>query len=186
MLWLARSPAGIGHKVEGIIVTGDSAGGALAAACAQRAAETGNSPVLALASFYGALDMNAEGGSMAEFGQGYLLDAGMYDGMLQAYFPDASLRASVEASPLNWDQWAKHPPALIYACEYDPLRDQSRAYAAKLAQAGVAVRYRESKGHIHGSVGLRGIMPSGHDDLLACCADLMSLVAEARVLRAHG
>jgi acetyl esterase len=186
MLWLAGSPAEIGHKVEGIILAGDSAGGALAAACAQRAAERANSPVLALCSFYGALDMNAEGGSMAEFAQGYLLEAGGYDGMLTAYFPDPSHRASVEASPLNWDQWAKHPPALIYACEYDPLRDQSRAYAARLALAGVAVRYRESKGHIHGSVGLRQVMPSGHDDLIACCADLVSLVEEARILRAHG
>ena len=52
-------------------------------------------------------------------------------------------------------------------------------------QAGVAVRYRESKGHIHGSVGLRQVMPSGHDDLVACCADLVSLVEEARGLRAH-
>ncbi len=183
LLWLQKSPSEIGHEVEGIILAGDSAGGALAAACAQRSAEGDNSSVLALCSFYGALDMNAEGGSMAEFGQGYLLEAGGYGGMLAAYFPDAALRSSVEASPLNWDQWEKHPPALIYACEYDPLRDQSRAYAAKLAQAGVAVRYRESKGHIHGSVGLRQVMPSGHDDLTACCADLVSLVEEARTLR---
>ena len=185
MLWLARSPAEIGHEVEGFILAGDSAGGALAAACTQRAAEDGNAQVLALCSFYGALDMNAEGGSMAEFAQGYLLEAEGYGGMLMAYFPDAALRSSVEASPLHWDQWEKHPPALIYACEFDPLRDQSRAYAAKLVKAGVAVRYRESKGHIHGSVGLRQVMPSGHDDLIACCADLVSLVEEARSLRAQ-
>lgn len=184
MQWLGASPAELGFPVDGIIPIGDSAGATIAAACVQQAAERGTPDILALGSFYAPFEIDAQGGSIEAFAEGYLLTVAMYEGMRQAYFQAPGDRGTVLASPIFWDGFDKHPPALIYACEYDPLRDQSRAYAAKLAQHGVSVRYREGKGHIHGSVTLRAIIPSGQDELVACCADLMSLVAEARARRA--
>ena len=42
------------------------------------------------------------------------------------------------------------PPTLLITAGLDPLRDQGRAYAAKLIEAGVPTTYREARGTIHG------------------------------------
>ena len=181
MAWLAGSPEEVG-PVAGLVLAGDSAGGTLATACVHHAMRGGDVKILALASFYATFDMNAAGGSMDEFATGYLLTSEMLEGFRQAYFRSAEDRASPEASPLLVEDLTGHPPALVFACEFDPLRDGSRTYAARLAEQGVSVRYREAKGHIHGCVTLRTAIPSGAADLTGCLSDLVSLVAETRRL----
>jgi acetyl esterase len=50
------------------------------------------------------------------------------------------------------------PPALIIAAEYDALRDEARAYAERLAAAGVATRYVCTQGVVHGFLQMRGLV----------------------------
>src|SRR5215213_11734668 len=76
--------------------------------------------------------------------------------------------------------WAGQPPALVFTCGLDPLRDQGRAYAAKLIQHGVPTRFREATGQIHGCFTLRQAIPSAQRDLLGCLADLGALIREAQ------
>ena len=83
------------------------------------------------------------------------------------------------ASPLLATSLAGQPPALVYTCSLDPLRDQGRAYAVKLIAAGVPTVYREAEGQIHGSITLRGALPSAHADLLGNLAALKLMIAEA-------
>jgi acetyl esterase len=177
--WLARSPAEIGHPVTGVIPAGDSAGGNLAAVISQELTGKMTVPILAQWLIYPGVDMKADTGSMVEFGEGFLLTAA---GM--AWFTDHYMGPTPDlmhpwASPLHTESLAGQPSTLVFTCGLDPLRDQGRAYAAKLVAAGVRTIFREAAGQIHGSVTLRGAIPSAQDDLHANLRDLRTLIDEA-------
>jgi acetyl esterase len=59
----------------------------------------------------------------------------------------------------------------------DPLRDQGRAYGAKLVEAGVRTTFLEAAGTLHGFAGFRKLIPSAQHDLVGALA-----VARAMIL----
>ena len=178
--WLAASPPEIGHAVTGVIPAGDSAGGNLAAVISLELNGTLAVPILAQWLIYPGVDMTATTGSMQEFAEGYLLTAASMEWFTAHYMgPDADLTHNW-ASPLHVESLAGQPATLVFTCGLDPLRDQGRAYAAKLISAGVRTIFREAPGQIHGSVTLRGAIPSAQDDLHANLRDLRILIDEAQ------
>jgi acetyl esterase len=60
--------------------------------------------------------------------------------------------AFTAASPLQNTDFSKLPPALIMTANYDPLRDEGKAYAEKLASAGVETVYKNYE-NVHGFFG---------------------------------
>jgi acetyl esterase len=64
------------------------------------------------------------------------------------------------ASPLHAEDLSGLPPALILTCGYDPLRDDGRAYAARLTEAGVPVRHIHLDGHVHPSFAFTRLVAS--------------------------
>ncbi|WP_243450505.1 alpha/beta hydrolase [Sandarakinorhabdus glacialis] len=177
--WVASSPAEIGHPVTGVIPAGDSAGGNLAAAISLETHGTLAAPILAQWLIYPATDMSATTGSMAEFADGYLLTAAGMEYFNGHYMPEGADITHVWASPINAASLAGQPATLVFTCGLDPLRDQGRAYAAKLIAAGVRTIFREADGQIHGCITLRAAIPSAQDDLHACLTDLRILINEA-------
>ena len=176
--WVAGSPAEIGHPVSGLVPAGDSAGGNLAAVVSQVQHGTLPVPILAQWLIYPGVDMTASTGSMVDFADGYLLTAGTMTWFMDHYLGQQD-RAHPRASPLFAESLAGQPPALVYTCSLDPLRDQGRAYAAKLIAAGVRTIFREAEGQIHGSLTLRGAVPSAQDDLHKNLRALKLLIDEA-------
>jgi acetyl esterase len=176
--WVAGNPAEIGHKVTGLIPAGDSAGGNLAAVISLEQHGKLPVPILAQWLIYPGVDMTANTGSMVDFADGFLLTRGGMEWFMAHYLgtQDPTHRW---ASPLLVDSVAGQPPTLVYTCSLDPLRDQGRAYAAKLVAAGVKTVFREAEGQIHGSVTLRGGIPSAQDDLHKNLHALKQLIAEA-------
>jgi acetyl esterase len=167
--WIATSPAELGLQVTGLIPAGDSAGGNLAAVTSLALRDDpADVPVVAQWLIYPATNMSAEGGSMAEFDEGYLLEAATMEWFGNHYAGDET---DWRLSPVLKDT-AGLPPTMLIAAGLDPLRDQGRIYAGKLIAAGVHTVYHEASGNIHGFANLRQIIPSAHDDVMACLAAL--------------
>ncbi|MBW6526146.1 alpha/beta hydrolase [Sphingomonas sp. RHCKR7] len=181
--WVASAPEALGRGVTSLVLSGDSAGGNLtiivAAALRDRPAAV---PVIVQAPLYPATDASRPYASFDAFADGYLLTR---EGMI--WFNDhyAGDPRHPRFSPLLGDV-AGLPRAVIVTAGLDPIRDQGRAYAAALAQAGVAVSFREAQGNIHGFITLRRAIPSSQGDVAGFLTAVRAAVSEAegeRVLR---
>jgi len=127
-------------------VAGDSAGAGLAAAVCQLARDRGPRIAFQLL-ICPILDVAAESASRMELAEGYFLNRATLERDLDLYAPPD--RADPRVSPLRADDLAGLPPAFIHTAEFDPFRDEGRAYASRLAEAGVAVSDVCHEGMIH-------------------------------------
>jgi len=174
--WVAGSPAELGRKVTSLIVCGDSAGGNLAIVTAMALRDTpATVPVIAQFPIYPATDMSKPYPSYEQFADGFLLTRESMEWFDTSYRAEAS---HIRTSPLLGDL-AGMPPAVVMTASLDPIRDQGRAYAGALAEAGVPVVFREAKGNIHGFVTIRQAMPSSQGDVAGALAALKTVIAEA-------
>ena len=145
----------------GLILSGDSAGGNLTVVTAIALRDTpAAKPVVAQYPIYPAVAEHAPWPSYNAFKHGYLLTEGSMDFFMSSYAGDGSWRAA----PLHRDM-AGMPPAVVITAGLDPLRDQGRAYAARLIEAGVPTTYLEATGTIHGFICLRKAIPSAQQDI---------------------
>jgi len=174
--WVAASPDALGGRVTGLVLAGDSAGGNFAAVLSQQLVGQLAMPLQAQLLLYPAVDMIGAYASAESFAQGFMLDLEDLVFFTQSYLPKRSLRADPRVSPLLAESLEGQPPALVVTCGLDPLRDQGRAYAAKLVQAGVPIHYEEVAGQIHGCFNMRKAMPSAHDRLIRCLDILRRMI----------
>jgi acetyl esterase len=177
--WVTSSPAELGGPVTGIIPAGDSAGGNLAAVVTRELHGRLPVPIMAQWLIYPGTDMTANDGSMVEFEDGYFTTKASADHYLSLYMKgSANKLLHPWASPLHAETLAGLPPTVVFTCGLDILRDQGRAYAARLIEHGVRTIYREAAGQIHACLSLRKALPSAQDDLMACINDLKLLLAD--------
>ena len=127
-------------------VAGDSAGGGLAAAVCQMARRGGLQIAFQLL-ICPILDVSAESASRVELAEGYFLSRATLERDLDLYDPGD--RADPRVSPLRAGDVAGLPPAFIHTAEFDPFRDEGRAYAQRLKEAGNAVSEICHPGMIH-------------------------------------
>ena len=178
--WVAASPGELGVKVTSLVLSGDSAGGNLTIVTAMTLRDAPAAvPVIAQFPIYPA---TADPRGFASFEQhlaGKLLTREGIAWFEEAYAAQADHPRSV---PLGFDQRGM-PPTLVLTASLDPIRDQGRAYAAALAQAGVPVAFREATGNIHGFINLRRAIPSSNGDVAGALAVLKPMILEAEAER---
>ena len=147
--WVADNAAALKGDAKRIAVTGESAGGNLAAVVCHMARDR-NGPAIAYQLLaYPVTDADYGTASYRTNADGYLLTRAGMEWFWDTYCPNASDRKNPLATPLNAKSFAKLPPALIMTAEFDPLRDEGNAYAGKLRAAGVPVEYVAFDGLIH-------------------------------------
>lgn len=163
--WIFSNAATIGVDPARIAIGGDSAGGNLAALVSLHA---GVNPVFQLL-VYPATDMRMDYPSHRENAQGYLLTADSMTWFIGHYLQgDERKKHEPLYSPILSDDGTlkKSPPTLVITAEFDPLRDEGEAYAARLAAVGVPTSTVRFNGQIHAFFGMSELL----DDAAAAIA----------------
>ncbi|WP_184003236.1 alpha/beta hydrolase [Stakelama sediminis] len=178
--WAAQASDTLGRGVTSLVLAGDSAGGALTISTAMALRDAPAAvPVIAQFPIYPAADLNTAYPSFSQFAEGHVLTREAMRWFDEAYQADTTDR---RGSPMV-DTLAGLPPAVVLTAGLDPIRDQGRAYAAGLAQAGVATIFREAKGNIHGFITIRKAIPSSQADVAGALRALKDMLVEAEADR---
>ena len=180
--------AEFGGDVARVGVAGDSAGGNLAATVAIACRDAGIKlagqllvyPVTDVAGNYADAKENARFPSRAENAEGYFLSRAVMQWFAGHYLADAKDGADWRVSPLRAKNLAGLAPAVLTTAWFDPLRDEGKAYADALAAAGVATKYHDGLGLIHGYFGLGEASETARRESQRARADFKALL-EANV-----
>jgi acetyl esterase len=181
LTWVAAHGDEVGGDASRLAVGGDSAGGNLAALMALRARDEGGPALRHQMLIYPVTDLAAETASHVENGEGYFLTTETMRWFIDHYLgPDRAHGdpADPAISPLRADDLSGLPPAQVLTAEFDPLRDEGDAYAARLAEAGVPVDHVQHPGLVHGFIGMGLLSPD--------CAGAAAAAADRLRAALHG
>jgi acetyl esterase len=174
--WVAENGEALGREFTSLVLCGDSAGATLTIVTALALRDKPAAlPVLMQWPIYPKADSTRDYPSDLLFAKGFGLDATDIAYYNEAYACDAQ---HWRGSPIVADQ-AGLPPTFVVSAGLDLLRDNGRAYAAKCAEAGVNVTYREVPGTIHGFATFRKAIPSAEADLEALLEIAKAMITEA-------
>jgi len=162
--WVAANGSTIGIDGARPVVMGDSAGGNLAAAVCLQARDAGGPAISYQVLVYPVIDLtDTSRTSYLNYATGYFLTRDRMQGFIEDYVPEPAQRADPYASPIHATTLAGLPPTILITAAFDPLRDEGKAFADRLASASVPVHYREYEGMIHGFFGMPLMGPAGID-----------------------
>jgi acetyl esterase/lipase len=158
------------YGAAGVAVGGESLGGGLAAAVCQALRQEGEPQPLAQLLICPLLDAAAQGGTegggaqgggaMETYADAWPLSREGLDWALGHYLKPEDDPADPRVSPLREPDLTGLAPAVIAAAGFDPLGDQAEAYARRLRDAGVEVRYRRYDSLTHAFPSFAGLAPA--------------------------
>lgn len=148
--WVWDNASRLGVDRARLAVGGDSAGGALAAACALRARDENGPHLCFQLLVYPVTDCRMGTASMKKYTDSPLWNAGLNQSMWRCYLRDGDCGMPEYASPLLASDYSELPPAYVEVEEFDCLHDEGAAYARALRSAGVDVQLEDVPGTFHG------------------------------------
>ncbi len=168
--WVGAHAAEIGGDASRIAVTGDSAGGNLSAVMCQLAKARGGPMIAFQALVYPAVDLtddaNDKYASRTSFGGGeYFIGRKDVVWLKGNYLDQHTLASDPRISPILTEDLSGLPPALVITAGYDPLCDEGKAYADRLAAAGAPVEHKCFETTIHGFMSFSGGIDAGKEGL---------------------
>jgi len=162
----------VAGRHQRIAVGGDSAGGNLATVAALHARDHGGPHIAFQLLIYPSTDQRAGHPSIRRNGEGYLLTQRAMDYFQAQYLPRKSDFLDWRASPLLAKSLAGLPPAFVITAGYDPLLDEGREYAERMAKEGVEVAYREYSDMVHGFILFGGVLDTANAAVAECSVRL--------------
>ncbi|HIF95086.1 MAG: alpha/beta hydrolase [Myxococcales bacterium] len=175
--WVAKNAASLGIDANRIAVSGDSAGGNLAAAVTLMCRDRNGPKLVHQLLIYPVTDNRFDTASYKSNGVGYFLTEQMMRWFWDHYLESESDGDDALASPLRAPDLGRLPSATVVTAQYDPLRDEGRAYARRLAEAGVATTQTDYPGVFHGFFGMSGQIPRARQAIEQVCAELREAFA---------
>ena len=157
-----------------LAVMGDSAGGNLSAVVSQRTRQDAIRPALQVL-LYPATDATRGLASHAIYAERWFLTRAMVDWYYDHYAPLGVDRRDPDLSPLFVEDARGLPRTHVYTAGFDPLVDEGEAYAVRLAEAGVATRYRCFETLPHGFAVMGGAIRAARRAVDEIAADIASV-----------
>jgi len=160
-----------------VAVGGDSAGGNLATVVSLLARDAGGPGLEYQLLIYPATDQRLAHPSILRNGEGYLLTKKSMEYFQAQYLPNKADLTDWRASPLLAGSLAGLPPAYVVTAGYDPLVDEGREYAERMAKEGVDVSYHEYSDMVHGFILMGGVLDTANAAVAECCEKLRNAFA---------
>ena len=153
--WIAANITELGPSSGKIVLAGDSAGANLATATCLELDPGVHQLVAGEVVIYPVTDhYESAFPSYKDKARGYNLTSSMMRWFWDTYLANTGTAPPIEqsqrATPLKAANLSSLPPTLLVTAENDPLRDEGIAYADKLRDAGVLVKYRHFEDAAHG------------------------------------
>jgi acetyl esterase/lipase len=154
--WLADNAASVNCDPSRLAVGGSSAGGNLAAAVALMARDRGGPHIAFQLLVYPATRRELDTNSHRQFASDnyYILSRADMEWFWNHYLESPADAANPYACPDRAATLKGLPPALVITAEFDPLRDEGEAYAARLREDGVPSVLKRYSGVTHGFFGM--------------------------------
>lgn len=149
-VWAASERHRLGVRTDFLAVGGDSSGGNLAAAVAQRCRDEDGPRIDHQLLIYPVVARSFDTPSYQQFAAGYFLTRATMMNFWDLYVGPGT-HAPKYADLFAAGSLAGLPEATVVTVGLDPLRDEGEAYARALAAAGVGVTAIRVEGVIHGS-----------------------------------
>ena len=175
--FVSREEKKLGINAKQLAVGGDSAGGNLAAVMALMARDAGGPAISFQLLIYPGVDQQMGHPSIDSNGEGYLLTKKSMLYFRGHYLPRKEDWLDWRASPLLAKSLARLPPAFVMTAGYDPLRDEGKAYAERLAKEGVQTEYKNYADMVHGFITMGRVLDTTNT-ALADCAQALKKVWE--------
>jgi len=175
--WVLENAALLGIDAARVAVGGDSAGGNLSAVVSLALRDDARRPAFQLL-IYPATDLTRALPSHALFGDSYFLSKAAGDWYLGHYLRAPADATKPLASPLFVDDLSRLPPALLITAGFDPLRDEGKAYADRMREAGVEVELVCVEGQMHGFLVMAAAIRDGARIVDLVAARLRSALAK--------
>lgn len=158
-VWVAANGARIGGATGALGVSGDSAGGGLAASVALMARDRGGPPLALQILMYPVTDLSTKDyPSRIENAEGYLLTRRAMEWFIGLTLDKPGDCENPYISPVRAEDLSGLPRAVVITAGHDPLRDEGAALANRLEQAGNEVLHLENPSMIHGFLWMSGVL----------------------------